>query len=435
MNRLFREDLLHYAWRTKNFQAQDLKTTDNAPINILEFGNYNTDSGADFQNARVKIGDYLWAGSVEMHVYSSDWLKHNHHQDAAYKNVVLHVVYEADIPIFRTNAAGEFTTEKLPCLELKNRLSAKICERYWQLMHNTDWVACQNHLGQIPEIIQKMWLERLVSERLEEKALQIEAVLKENTNDWEETFYQFIARYLGVKVNSEPMQWLAKSLPNKILAKHKNNRFQLEALLFGQAGFLENTAFADAYPQQLTKEYQFLKHKYQLQSLPVVAWRFSKLRPPNFPTIRLAQLAELAHISQSLFSKILEIRDLETLKKLFSVQVSEYWQTHFVIDKPSTVAREKHLGTETIDLLLINVVVPFLFHYGNTRQDYAYSERALAFLAQIAAEKNSFTENWQKAGIRAQNAQESQALLQLKKQYCTPLKCLSCAFGHAILKD
>ncbi len=436
-----REDFLHFLWRTRRFDMSNLETTTGQSLEILDFGEYNRlDAGADFQNVKLRIADLTWFGNVEMHLKSSDWLLHKHQHDAAYRNVILHVVYEEDVPIFHLNKENNMLKTKnteeslLPCLVLKNRIPEGIFKNYWSLLNNEHWIPCQHHFFKVSEITKDLWLDRLLIERLERKTEAIAAAYERNGGDWEETFWQFIARYFGSKVNAEPMERLANGLPHLILAKHKNQLFQIEALLFGQSGLLD-TEFEDDYPKALKKEFQFLQKKHSLVA-PVgkAAWKFSRMRPQSFPTIRLAQLADLVHKSSHLFSKTIAPMPISDLKSLFEVEVSDYWRSHFVFDTPS-VFSEKSFGKEAIDLLLINVVAPFLFFYGKMRKDEAVKDRALEILDDLKPEKNVVTEGWQKLGLEVKNASRSQSIIQLKTEYCDKKQCVNCAVGVAILKN
>jgi Protein of unknown function (DUF2851) len=423
------ENFLHYLWRTRRFDTQNLVTTEGDTLEVLEFGEYNTNAGPDFLNARVRIADVTWAGNIEMHLKSSDWLQHGHQHDDAYKNVVLHVVLDADMPIFIKNNGH---TEGVKCLELRHRVPEGIVKKYWALLNSEHWIPCQHHFFEVSDLVKMAFLERLLIERLDRKTAEIALTLERNKNDWEETFYQFVARYFGVKVNAEPMEWLARTLPNIILSKHKNQLFQVEALLFGQAGLLENE-FQDDYPKALKKEYQFLKHKHNLKPIATVAWKFSRLRPANFPTIRLAQLARLIHQSSNLFSKVIDIQYITDIEKLFNVEVSDYWLTHYVLDTPS-VLRTKRLGKETIELIIINVIVPFLFYYGKYRQEEKYIHRAFEFLRQIKPENNTITEGWHALGVPLESAHRTQSLIHLKNEYCDKKRCLECAIGNSVMR-
>ncbi|MBL7814532.1 MAG: DUF2851 family protein [Saprospiraceae bacterium] len=428
-----REDFLHFLWRTRRFDLSNLTTTDGQTLEILDFGDYNAlDAGADFQNVKIKIGDIIWCGTVEMHVKSSDWWQHGHQKNAAYNNVILHVVYEEDEPIEQNTEGGH-----LPCLVLKNRIPEGIFQKYWSILHNEHWIPCQHHFYTVSEITKDMWLERLLVERLERKTEAIAVAFERNKGDWEETFWQFIARYFGSKVNSDPMEMMAQRVPHLVLAKHKNQLFQIEALLFGQAGLLADN-FVDEYPQKLQKEYQFLQKKHSLSApLSKTTWKFSRMRPQSFPTIRLAQLAALIHRSSHLFSKVIDNMSIIDLKKLFEIETSDYWHTHFVFDTPSVKSSKSvhKLGSETIDLLLINVVAPFLFFYGTSRKDDIMKERALILLDNLKAEKNVVMDGWKSLGLDTKSAARSQALIQLKTTYCETKNCVNCAVGVAILKN
>jgi hypothetical protein len=421
-----REDLLHYVWRSKRFELSQLRTTAGQSVEVLDFGQHNHHAGPDFLNAKVKIGDTVWAGNVEMHVLASDWMKHRHNEDRAYDNVILHVVLEEDLPVHSAVA------ERIPCVELRKRIPLKLANTYQRLQHNEHWIPCQHQFFEVSDFVKQMWLDRLLVERLEQKTKLIELELARNQNNWEETFYWFLARNFGVKVNAEPFEWLAKSLPLNILGKYKDIPLQIEALLFGQADML-NQEFEDDYPNALKKEYEYLRHKHRLQPISGTAWKFMRMRPANFPTIRIAQFAALIHQSVHLFSKILEAQDIKAIEQFFQVEVSDYWRTHYVFDKVSD-ERPKRLGKSTTHLLLINTIVPFLFHYGTQRDVEEQREKALQLLEQLPPESNRIITGWKALGMSPKSAYETQALIQLKNAYCNQAKCLDCAVGHAILK-
>ena len=311
-----KEDLLHYVWRYQRFDFSDLKTTEGEPVQIQQIGEHNLHAGPDFTNARIKIGDTLWAGNVEMHLKSSDWLKHNHSADKAYKNVILHVVLNEDETIRRE------TGERIPCIELKKLIPNKLSKVYLKLLNNEQWIPCQHHFYKVKEMTKMLWLDRLLVERLERKTAYVEELLEKNKNNWEETFYQIIARNFGFKTNAEPFEQLARSLPLITLAKHKNNLMQIEALLFGQAGLLEKD-FEDEYPNKLKKEYLFLQKKHSLNPVQNESWKFLRMRPASFPTIRIAQFAQLIFSSVHLFSKILVAKNVEELEHLSLIHISE----------------------------------------------------------------------------------------------------------------
>ena len=420
-----KEELLHYVWRMRLFTPTALYTTSGQAVTILQTGEYNTDAGPDFLNAKVKIEDTLWVGNIEMHIATSDWLKHKHSEDRAYDNVILHVVYEEDIPIYRPDG------QALPCLELKRCISPRLKAHYLRLIHNSSWIACQAQISTVTDITRDLWLNRLAIERMEEKAMQIQERLKANTGDWETTFYQLLARSFGGKVNADPMEELAKRTSLSIIGKHRARLFQLEALLFGQSGLLQEER-KDAYPQQLKKEYAFLSKKYSLVAISAINWKFLRLRPANFPTIRIAQFATLLYQTRHLFSKALSAQNITELENIFDVKLSNYWQHHYTFDKESSKI-QKALGKSTIHLIIINTIIPFLFVYGKYRGETALQDRALLFLESLPPENNQIIRKWAGLGISAPSALQSQALLQLKKRYCTPKRCLSCAMGNAIL--
>ncbi len=422
-----REDFLHYLWRLKKFELTELQTTHRESIQILNFGTYNTDAGPDFSDALIKIGDTLWAGNVELHLKSSDWLLHQHEQDRAYDTVILHVVYEEDQTIVRPSG------EIIPCLSLKDRIPPQLIKKYLELTQAEDWIPCQKHIHKVEELTRNLFLDNVLVERLAEKTHVIIKRLERYRGDWEVCFYHLLAKNFGMKVNAIPFEQLARQTPHRILARHKTNLFQLEALLFGQAGLLDGT-FADPYPQKLQKEYLFLQKKYQLQALPKTVWKFLRMRPANFPTIRIAQFAQLIWQSAHLFSKVIAAQSIREIEHSFKIELSNYWLDHYSFDKPSP-RRKKSLGKSSIHNLIINTIIPFLFCYGQQKGNASYKEKALDYLAALAPEQNKELKGWAKLGIVAHSAHQSQALLQLKKKYCTPQKCMQCAIGNAILNN
>lgn len=421
------EEFLHHIWKFRLFDQLDLTTTSGEPVEIVKVGNHNFDSGPDFFNAQLKVGSTLWAGNVEIHINSSDWKKHLHQQDKAYDNIVLHVVYNADIPIHR--ASGE----AIPTVEIKERIENKIYQNYVNFKSSNDWIPCEKQIKEVPALIINSTIDRLLLERLERKSISISDSLKLNNNNWEETFYQHLARNFGFKTNALPFELLAKSLPSVFLGKHKNSLLQLEAMLFGQAGLLDEH-FEDKYLQALQNEYVFLKHKLKLEPIAKHLWKFLRLRPANFPSIRIAQFAGLVFNSTHLFSKIIEMDQCGDLKKIMNIDVSEYWHTHYMFDKLSK-SQTKHLGETSMDNIIINTVVPFLFVYGKYKDETKYIDRALKFLEQTAGESNSIIEKWDMLKLPVDTAYSTQALLQLKNEYCVFKKCLSCNIGNYLLKN
>jgi len=418
-----KESILHYIWQNKLFPAHNLQTTDGERLELIDVGKNNADSGPDFFNAKIKIGNTTWAGNIEIHINSSDWNKHNHQSDTAYDSVILHVVKHADTDVFRTDG------EKIPQLELS--FSPRIEENYEQLLGFQKWIACADKIRQVPPIFIQSWKNALLTERLEQKINTIEQLLNENNQHWEEAFYISLARSFGFGTNNQAFESLAKSLPITVLGKHKDQIFQLEALLFGQAGLLNLNEYDD-YSRNLKKEYDFLQSKYDLRPIDGAQWKLLRLRPDNFPYIRIAQFAALIHNSSKLFSKIVENPEIEYLQRLFDCAPSDYWRTAYTFEGKST-ERLKKIGKQSVQGVLINTVVPFLFCYAHLKNNQQLKDKALQILEQIPAEQNSIAINWQKLGLQADSAYDTQALLQLKKNYCDEKKCLRCRIGHKVL--
>ncbi len=424
----FTEDFINYTWKFRLFDRDNLLTTDGEKIEVFSAGLPNADSGPDFHNARIRIGDTTWAGNVEIHINSSDWHKHKHTNDAAYSNVILHVVYRDDDPIVLPNG------RKIPTLELHQRIAPELYHRYHQLAFgNPQFIPCEGSIRFVDDLTLRNWLTRVLIERLEKRALVVNAALEKNKGDWEETFYQFLAANFGFKTNALPFELLAKSLAQLTLAKHKNNPLQIEALIFGQAGLL-NEEFKDEYPQKLKAEYLFLQKKFGLQPIEKHLWKFMRMRPTNFPTIRLAQFAALIVKSNHLFSKIIEIKDVAQLRGLFDqLHIHPYWENHYRFDVESKPL-SKSLGQTSIDILLLNSFVLFLFCYGKHNQQEYFINRSLKLLEKLPAEDNHIVTNFDSLGIKVSTAFDSQALLELKNCYCSHKKCLQCGIGNKILK-
>ncbi len=419
------EDFLQYIWENRLFESTELKTHFGEKLEIIDQGKHNTDSGPDFFNARIKLGDTIWAGNIEIHQKASDWQKHQHQHDKAYDNVILHVVETMDVEVSRSNG------EIIPALVMK--YPQKLADNYRQLLEAKTWIPCQEQFHKVDPVLLQLGFNRLMIERLENKTEEIIARLDQNNNDWNETFYQMLARMFGFKVNALPFELLARSLPIGILGKHRNNLFQLEALLFGNAGLLNNQLLGDDYFLQLREEYSFLYKKYQLKAIESHLWKFLRLRPVNFPTIRIAQLAALIHGSDTLFSKMIETDNLDSLLQIFRVKASAYWDSHYNFNKDTSRTNVKELGEASAQILIINVVIPFLFVYGEKQNKHALKNRALDFLEQLPAEDNSIVDKWTELGVKARNAFETQALLQLKNNYCVAKKCLNCHIGAKLL--
>ncbi|MCB0447729.1 MAG: DUF2851 family protein [Gelidibacter sp.] len=419
------EDFLHYVWQHKKLRSTTLKTTHGEVVDLLSVGQPNTNAGPDFFNAQLHIGEQLWAGNVEIHVKSSDWYVHHHETDAAYDNVILHVVYEHDTDIFRKDNTA------IPTLELKNYIHKEILENYQKLLSNKNkWINCENDFADIDAFTMNNWLERLYVERLERKAITIETLLHNSKNDWEAVLFKLLAKNFGLKVNGDAFLSLANSMDFSIVRKVQSNPIQLEALLFGQAGLLEEDV-QEVYYLHLKKEYQFLKQKFGLLNTQVVPLQFFRLRPPNFPTIRLSQLAMLYHEHQHLFSKVIAATTKDELYQLFKGSTSAFWDDHYTFGKPSKVSK-KTIAKSFTDLLLINTILPLKFCY--TKHQGIDNVEVLMTIAQdINSEKNSIVDTFGKLRKLTNTSLQSQALIQLKTNYCDKNRCLHCAIGNALI--
>jgi len=418
-----KESILHYIWQQKLFVAHQLKTTDNETVEVIDVGKYNLDAGPDFFNAKIKIGETLWAGNIEIHTQSTDWNKHKHNIDKAYDSVILHIVKVANKEIYRQNG------EKIPQLELV--YPEHIESNYFQLLRNKKWIPCENKLHEIPSIHIQSWKNSLLSERLEQKTNSISDKLNVSNQHWEEAFYFTLARNFGFGVNSQAFELLAMSLPLTVLGKHKDNLFQIEALLFGQSGLLIDNELDD-YVLKLNDEYEFLRSKYGLIPIDKSQWKLLRLRPDNFPHVRIAQFSALIHTSTKLFSKILENPSIDFLEQIFKCEPSEYWQTHYVFGNIS-VQKSKKLGRGSIYGIIINTIAPFLFSYALKKNNQELKDKAICLLEQVPPENNSIVRGWNELGLKSETAFDSQALLQLKNQYCDEKKCLRCRIGHKVL--
>jgi hypothetical protein len=423
-----KEDFLHFVWKFKLFNSLNLSTTEGEPITILKNGIHNHHSGPDFSGATIKIGDKLWSGNVEIHIKSSDWIAHSHQTDPAYKNVILHVVFNDDKEIY-LDKPGD-----LPVLELENYISADYLENYQHLTASKAWIPCASQFPKVDEFKTNQFLESLVVKRLLRKSRDILRIYLETDKDWNETFYRWIARSFGFKINSEAFETLTASIPLKLIKKHANSVFQVEALLFGQAGFLD-ADFEDDYPNKLKQEYNFLAKKYALQRLNPVIWKFSKTHPPNFPTKRISQLAAFLCVEQSTFSKLLILDDFSEIKESLRAMPNEYWKNHYRFDKPSAKLLSGAMGKSSIDNLIINSISTILYAYGQKVENYALVERSIAVLEGVRAESNSIITNWKKIGFEILSAKKSQALIELKRENCEKKKCLSCLFGMELIKS
>lgn len=421
-----KEEFLHYLWRFRLLQYP-LFSTKNEKIEVLNPGLYNTDAGPDFVQAKVKIDDTIWAGNIELHIQASDWNAHRHQIDKAYNTTILHVVYNCDADIHLENG------EEIPCLELKGRFSQELLEKYEGFLKSKKWIPCSGQLNNFPAINLNALYSRMSVERLEDKTQIILKLLEKNNNNWEETFYQVLAGGFGLKINQDVFFQLAESLPLIKVIREQDKFFQIEALLFGQSGMLSMQTFVDEYPLKLKNEYTYLAKKYALKNLPGQLWKYLRLRPSNFPTIRISQFGAVVFENQNLFSKIIETKKIESLVKLLSVAASSYWDNHYVWDKPTRTLVKK-LSRERINLLLINVIIPFLFLYGKQRNQDALVEKSFRFLELIPAEKNKISKGFAQEELIFKSAFQTQALYHLKTKYCDDKQCLSCPIGAYLLR-
>lgn len=420
------EEFLHFIWQYKLYDAQ-LQLIDGEQLTILHPGIRNFDSGPDFFNARIRIGDTEWAGNVEIHMLSSDWNKHRHSLDHNYSNIILHVVWRNDTSIIRSD--GSF----IPTLELDGRYNATVWHQYVRFMESGLWIPCGKMSASVEPMVRNAWLDRLLIERLERKSGEINRLLDATQNDWSQVFYYMLATKMGFNVNNHAFEQLARSLPLGLMAKHADDLFQLEALIFGQAGLLINE-LTEEYPVALRKEYGYLRKKYNINPIEKHLWKFMRLHPGNFPTIRLAQFAAIIYGAQAGFDTLLDAGSVDDYRKLFAKQASAYWDTHYSFGKLSA-HKPKILGKTSADLLIINLVAPLLLAYGQGRSDNAIVEKAVNLLSAVPPENNKITRQWVETGFEIQNAAISQALIQLKTAYCSPKKCLQCAIGNSLLRQ
>lgn len=419
------EKLLQFIWQFQYFSHDSLETTAGEKLSIIHAGQLNTNQGPDFEQARIKLNDTTWAGMVELHIRASDWIKHKHQDDDRYDKVILHVVWHNDASV--TDSLGN----PYPTLELQTRVSKLLLENFERWMQADQQIPCGKSIEKVPGITWQTWKHRLLVERLEDKYKMILQHLEQTNNHWEDVFWRMLCRYFGGNINKVSFEQLAVSLSVQVLSKHKNQVHQLEALLLGQAGLLHKD-FEEQYPRMLYNEYQFLQKKYGLRVIGLPP-SFLRMRPVNFPTIRLAQLAMLIHTSHHLFSGIKEAASVNEIRQLLDVVANDYWHYHYRFDEETSFL-PKRLGGQMLDTLIINAVIPVLFAHGMYINNQSLKEKALDWMEKIRAEKNSLISPFTLLAIKANNAFDSQALLQLKKEYCDARRCLECAVGNAILK-
>ncbi len=423
-----KEEFLHFIWKHQLFSHKELTTTAGNELAIHKAGIHNEqDGGPDFLQGRIKIDNTIWAGNIEIHINASDWFAHNHHKDQSFDNVILHVVYNDDKEVHRANG------ESIPTLSLADKIDSRVYNQYEGLRQSLQWIPCAKQVPNVDSFIKTQCLERVLIERLATKSNFVLEHLSSTGNDWEAAFFRILARTIGQKVNAEPFLQLAKSISWKILKKHRHDPFQLEALLFGQAGMLAKS-FEEEYPQSLKREYEFLSNKYSLQPMAPHLWQFLRLRPQGFPTIRMAQLAKLILNSHNLFTCLRDGGDMRQFDELLNVTASSYWDTHYNFDQP-TKTKKKRLGKNMRQLILINAIVPTIFAYGRHLDNQNYKDQALELLEQIPPEQNAIIKKWKELGMKPASAFDTQALLELKEHYCDKRKCLNCSIGNRILQE
>jgi hypothetical protein len=417
------EQLLQFIWRFQYFNNKELQLDSGEHLQIIFSGQHNFHQGPDFLEAKIKIGQTTLVGNIELHIRSSDWKKHAHTDDPNYKNIILHVVWVNDQTIERVD---------FPTIAIQNRVPKLMLNRYEDLVQSSLGVPCEKMLHIVNDLVWVSWKQRLMVDRLLRKFLNIEKCLQQTNHHWEETFWWLLARNFGIKVNAEAFEAMAKTVSVNVLAKHKNQIHQLEAILLGQCRLLEKD-FEDAYPKMLQKEYAFLKKKHKLEQIgfPI---HFLRMRPSNFPNLRLAQLAMLVHRSSHLFSKIKEMGDIQEVKKILTVEANDYWDHHFIMDTISPF-QKKVLGKQMVENIIINTIVPILFAYGHLHKEESLKEKAIKWMEAISPEKNNITQIWKTMGIEIKNAFDSQSLIELKTQFCDLKRCLECSIGNRLLKS
>ena len=419
------EDFLHYIWQYKKFELQDLKTTNNEAVLIKSVGSHNQNAGPDFFNSQLYIGEQLWAGNLEIHVKSSDWFVHNHENDKAYDNVILHVVWEHDTPVFRKD------NTEIPTLELKNKVSANTLASYKRLFTKaSQWINCEKDFSSVDDFLLNNWLERLYIERLERKSKELEDLFKLSNNDWEAVLFKLLAKNFGLNINRDSFLSMAHSVDFAVVRKVSQKPLSLEALFFGQSGLLEKD-IEETYFKSLKEEYAFLKHKFGLSNEGVLPLQFFRLRPSNFPTIRLSQLASLYVKHQQLFSKLSEVKSLKEIYAIFDLTTSTFWETHYTFENTSNKS-VKRLSKSFVNLLVINAIIPIKFCYAKY-QGKEINNELLAIIIELSSEKNSIVDKFNSLKKVSKSALQSQALLQLKNEYCVKNRCLQCAIGSSLI--
>lgn len=424
-----KESLLHFVWQYLHFNVKNLSTSSGSELTIIKQGNYQHNSGPDFENCQVMIDDIRLVGNIEIHVNSSDWNKHKHQYDPAYDTVILHVVWNHDLAV--KNSQGD----EIPVLELNGRVPQSLFSRYDRLINSKNDILCHEEIGQLPRLRKLELIDKAASLRLKQKSDIILSRLVDNENDWEETAYQTLLQYFGFKVNNEVFLRLAQTLPYKLIKKHIDQPLQVEALLFGVAGFLKDES--DPYAVELRQEYKFLAAKYQIteMEIPKQQWRFLRLRPANFPTVRIAQLASILSTISNLFSFLINEKSTALKVDAFRKSVSTYWQKHYDFGKVYKKEDSHMMGKKSIENLFINSVAPLLAAYSRHVNQDSYMQQALDLLEDIKPEKNKIIKLWEDNGFRLSSALDSQGLIMQYNHYCLEKRCLECVAGTYIIRS
>jgi hypothetical protein len=418
-----KEEFLHFIWQYQKFNTSSVSTNQGESIQVISQGELNTNSGPDFFKSKIRIGDTLWVGNVEIHINSSDWIAHNHQKDSAYNNVILHVVYNHDKIILDQGG------NEIPCLELEGKIQFNLLQNYEEMMRTKSKLACENEISKIDEFTKNSCKENLAIERLERKVVEVQSLLQQAKGDWDEVAYRMLLRVFGQEVNKEPFMNLANYLPYQVLRKH-TSQFQIEALIFGVAGFLTNGL--DDYAVKLKNEFSHLQKKYGLETMDMEQWKFMRMRPGNFPTVRLAQLATLLFKNQRFLRVLIEEADLKLSKQRFLIKVEGYWNAHYNFGKTWSKTPIK-MGQAFLNHMYINAFIPLLFAYGKECANFNLQDRCIHWLQGIPGEKNRIVSKFQEHDFEVKNAMDSQGLIQLFRNYCEPKKCLNCSIGYKIL--
>jgi len=423
------EDFLQFIWKHQYFNRGSLKTTNDEDVAIFNPGNQNFDAGPDFIEGKLTVGELTWTGHIEIHRRSSEWKQHRHHLDSAYNNVVLHVVWDDNEKIHRQDGT------QIPTLELKNRVDKDLVHRYYNLIGGGEDIVCSSKISEVDPFVKVGMIEKALISRLSKKALAVQEIVDSCSGDWEHAAYRLLVMNFGFKSNKEAFLQLSNVVPLKVLLKNSDSCSRIEALLFGQAGFLSGRS-SDRYQMDLKNEFAYLKHKYSLKDnvLNLAIWKFGRLRPPNFPTNRIAQLSALIHSMKNIFSVMISTDSIQTLRQLMAVSPGDYWQSHYRFGE-ETKQKKSQPGKASIDVLIINTAIPLLAAYSKYTGDQVYMDRVISLIQMIDPETNKITRAWNEVGMEAISSADSQGMIELFNSYCLKKKCLSCNIGTSILKQ